>query len=159
MLAHMNQRVFVPLTTLLHKIAPEQQIDRFEVKCYSPAQALLMKNKLENIVLNLRQGKHVFQITSSQDQMQQMKSNSMIFTVIFVLIAVVSLLVGGIVIMNIMLASVQERTREIGVRLAIGARRKDIFIQFMVQTVLITTIGGLIGIGVGYSILDVVAIT
>jgi len=60
------------------------------------------------------------------------------------------------VIMNIMLASVQERTREIGVRLAIGARRKDIFIQFMVQTVLITTIGGLIGIGVGYSILDVV---
>lgn len=59
--------------------------------------------------------------------------------------------------MNIMLASIKERTREIGVRLAIGARRLDIFVQFMVQTVLITALGGVFGIVLGYAILDLVS--
>jgi putative ABC transport system permease protein len=73
------------------------------------------------------------------------------------MIGMISLLVGGIVIMNIMLASIKERTREIGVRLAIGARRTDIFVQFMVQTVLITGLGGVFGIILGYLILDLVS--
>jgi len=76
--------------------------------------------------------------------------------VIFFLIAVISLLVGGIVITNIMLASVKERTREIGVRMAVGARGKDILIQFLVQTMLITTLGGVFGILAGLSVLNVV---
>jgi len=88
--------------------------------------------------------------------MQQMEQNSKIFSMIFIMIGTISLLVGGIVIMNIMLASIKERTREIGVRLAIGARRTDIFVQFMVQTVLITALGGVFGIALGYAILDVV---
>jgi len=75
-----------------------------------------------------------------------------------VLIAVISLLVGGIVIMNIMLAAIKERTREIGVRLAIGARGWDIFLQFLVQTVLITGLGGVLGIALGYAILNRVGV-
>jgi len=86
-----------------------------------------------------------------------MEQNSQIFSMIFVMIGMISLLVGGIVIMNIMLASIKERTREIGVRLAIGARRTDIFVQFMVQTVLITGLGGVFGIILGYLILDLVS--
>jgi len=82
-----------------------------------------------------------------------MQANAKIMEAIFFLIAVISLLVGGIVIMNIMLASIRERTREIGVRIAVGARRRDIFIQFLVQTILITALGGVLGILLGFAIL------
>jgi len=156
MLEYMNQRTFIPLSTMLHKISPGSKIFMFDLKVSSPSEASSVKTRLENIILNLRQGKKVFEVSSAKEQMDAMKKNSLIFTVIFVLIAVVSLLVGGIVIMNIMLASVQERTREIGVRLAVGARRKDIFTQFLIQTVLITSLGGIVGIILGYTILGVV---
>ncbi len=156
MLEHMNRRTFVPLTTMFRKSAISQQINQLEVKANNPEEAVKLRTNLQNIILNLKQGRHVFEVSSAKEMMDQMKQNSMIFTVIFVLIAVISLLVGGIVIMNIMLASIQERTREIGVRLAIGARRIDIFIQFMVQAVLITTLGGVIGIMLGFGILNIV---
>jgi len=64
-------------------------------------------------------------------------------------VAAVSLLVGGIGIMNIMLASVTERTREIGIRRALGAKRKQIIYQFLIEAVVLSTIGGLIGLGLG----------
>ena len=72
-----------------------------------------------------------------------------IFNNVLAMIAGISLLVGGIGIMNIMLASVTERTREIGVRRALGAKRWDITLQFLIETVFLTVIGGLFGIGLG----------
>jgi putative ABC transport system permease protein len=140
---------------MLNKISPGTKIDQVEIIAENPDAAVALKKKLEPIVLQLKDGKRVFRVSSAQEQMDQMKQSSMIFGAIFVMIAAISLLVGGIVIMNIMLASIKERTREIGVRLAIGARRRDIFVQFMVQTVLITALGGVFGIGLGYAILDV----
>ena len=152
-LEYLNKRSFIPLSTMLSKITPGATIGELEIKAKSPESAIVLRKKLENIVLNLKSGKKIFEVSSAKEQMEEMNKNFMIFSVIFVLIAVISLLVGGIVIMNIMLAAIKERTREIGVRLAIGARGRDIFLQFLVQTVLITALGGVLGIILGYAIL------
>jgi len=156
-LEYMNRRSYIPISTLLSKIEPSQKIGSIEIKAQSPETARELKQKLDNIILNLKQGRQLFNVSSAQEEMETMKKNMIVFTAIFFLIGVISLLVGGIVIMNIMLASVKERTREIGVRIAIGARSRDIFIQFLVQTVLITSLGGLLGILLGYAILDLVS--
>ncbi len=156
-LEYLNRRTFVPLSTMMRKVSSEQKINRIEVKAASTEGAQDLRQKLDNIILNLRAGRPVFAVTSAKEQLDTMRRNSMIFTAIFVLIAVVSLFVGGIVIMNIMLASVKERTREIGVRIAVGARRMDIFTQFVVQTILITLSGGVLGIIMGYAMLDLVS--
>lgn len=156
-LEYLNQRSFVPLSTMLNKVVPGSRIGNLDIRAKDPQEAVVLRSKVENVVLNLRQGKQLFQVISAQEQLEAMRKNKMIFGVIFILIAVISLLVGGIVIMNIMLAAIKERTREIGVRLAIGARGRDIFLQFLVQTVLITGMGGVIGILLGYAILGQVS--
>jgi len=81
--------------------------------------------------------------------LKQAEETKRIFNIVLGSIACISLLVGGIGIMNIMLASVTERTREIGIRRAIGAKRKQIIIQFLIETIVLSTIGGFIGIGLG----------
>jgi putative ABC transport system permease protein len=84
--------------------------------------------------------------------LRQAEATKRNFNIVLGSIAGISLLVGGIGIMNIMLASVTERTREIGVRRAIGAKRKQIVVQFLIETVVLSTLGGFIGIGIGVSI-------
>ncbi len=156
-LAYLNRRAFVPLSTMIHKGTGTDRISSFTVKSKSAESAPELRQKLEAIILNLRFGEPVFIIESAQEEAEEMAENAKKFRAIFFLISAISLLVGGIVIMNIMLASIQERTREIGIRLTVGARRIDIFIQFLVQTILVTSIGGILGIISGLSILDIVS--
>ena len=90
-----------------------------------------------------------FQVNDMQEITRTMEQTTGIFTAFLAAIAAISLLVGGIGIMNIMLVSVTERTREIGIRLAIGAREKDVLTQFLVEAVMMSALGGVMGIGLG----------
>ena len=89
--------------------------------------------------------------------LEERRRTQFIFEVVMICIAGISLLVGGIGIMNIMLATVLERTREIGIRRAIGARQGDIIRQFLTEAVMISIVGGLIGIGFGFTLSRLIA--
>jgi putative ABC transport system permease protein len=93
-----------------------------------------------------------FTITSQEDMIQTLKESTGVFVLLLAAIAGISLLVGGIGIMNIMLVSVTERTREIGIRKSVGARRQDILLQFLVESATLSLLGGGIGILVGWGI-------
>jgi putative ABC transport system permease protein len=155
-LEYLNRQSFMPLSTMIHKLSEDDEIEGFDIKTATPDETVPLKQKIEAILLNLRQGQAVFRVEAAQEEAEKMARNMRIFSVVFVMISTISLFVGGIVITNIMLATIKERTREIGVRMAVGARRRDIFVQFLVQTVLITTLGGILGVGLGASILNLV---
>ncbi len=93
--------------------------------------------------------KQDYEVVVPLELIRQLEKQRRLWNFMFFIIASVSLLVGGIGIMNIMLASVTERTREIGIRRALGAHQRDIVVQFLVESVTLTTAGGLIGIGIG----------
>ena len=96
------------------------------------------------------------ELTVPLDRLEQAEREKDRFTMLLALIASISLVVGGIGIMNIMLATVTERTREIGIRRALGAKRRDITMQFLIEAVVQTTIGGLVGVVLGLLIIFVV---
>jgi len=156
MLDYLNYRSFIPLTTTIKRFSTDDEIYSFTVKTNNPDKTLELSEKLKAIMLNFTHGKPVFEVESGLERAENVGNDVKIFRVVFLMISMISLFVGGIVIMNIMLATVRERTREIGIRIAVGARRIDIFVQFMVQTVLVTTTGGLLGVALGVSILSYV---
>ncbi len=156
-LSYLNRRAFIPLSTMIKKGTGEDEITSFTVKAKDADSAPALGNKLEDIILNLRHGEPVFSVETAKENAEQIAKNQKNFQVIFFVVSIISLLVGGIVIANIMLASIQERTREIGIRIAVGARRMDIFFQFLAQTIIITAIGGMFGILTGLSILTFIS--
>ncbi|MDD2239117.1 MAG: ABC transporter permease [Kiritimatiellae bacterium] len=119
---------------------------------------------VEQILALLRQRHNIredqeddVKIFNMQDMLEMATSTAQTMTILLGAIAGVSLLVGGIGIMNIMLVSVTERTREIGLRMAVGARAADILLQFLVEAVVLSVCGGVIGIGLGYGMARVVS--
>jgi putative ABC transport system permease protein len=107
--------------------------------------------KVVNAILNsTHRNTQDFTVVIPADLLAQQQRTQTIFTYVMVAIAAISLLVGGIGIMNIVLATVLERTREIGVRRATGARRADIVRQFLTESVVISIAGGVLGIGFGF---------
>lgn len=98
-----------------------------------------------------------YSVVNQQDVMDAMSSVTSTMTLLLAGIAGISLLVGGIGIMNIMLVSVTERTREIGIRKAIGARRRDIMLQFLIEAAVLSMLGGIIGVGIGFAASEIYA--
>jgi putative ABC transport system permease protein len=114
--------------------------------------------KLRKHLLRLHREIKDYKIVVPEELLHQTQETQHIFNIAMSFIAGISLLVGGIGIMNVMLASVIERTRKIGIRRAVGARQMDILSQFVVEAVLISLVGGLIGIGAGFGISKVVSL-
>ena len=95
-----------------------------------------------------------FMVRTQDDMMSMMTSTTQTMTMFTLAIAIVSLIVGGIGIMNIMLVSVTERTREIGLRMAVGAKGQDVLWQFLVEAIALSLVGGLVGVGLGFGIAE-----
>lgn len=148
--------IFIPILTAQKKVFGTNfpgTVKMIVVKCQDPdVVSLAEKDITELLVLRHRIGKNQdndFEIRNSAEFQEKIKATTATFSILLFSIASVSLLVGGIGIMNIMLVSVTERTKEIGIRMAIGARASDIRWQFLIESLLLSIIGGLIGVIVG----------
>lgn len=148
--------LFIPILTVQKKVFGTDfpgTVKMIVVKCENPDVVSQTESDINEILtLRHRIGKNQekdFEIRNSAEFQERIKATTATFSILLFSIASVSLLVGGIGIMNIMLVSVTERTKEIGIRMAIGARASDIRWQFLIESLLLSIIGGLIGVVVG----------
>ncbi|MDQ0466789.1 macrolide transport system ATP-binding/permease protein [Caulobacter ginsengisoli] len=141
-----NLQVWTPYTTLMARLVRQPNVAQITVRLADGASASAAEKAIVQL-LKAQHRKQDFFVMSSDTMRRQLGQITLIFSVLFGSIGGISLLVGGIGVMNIMLVSVSERTREIGVRTAIGARRSDIMSQFMIEAVLVCLIGGAAGVG------------
>ncbi len=145
--------VLIPLHTLQRRIAGNFDINAIYVSAKDGVSTTKIKEDIEKL---MRERRHIasgeaddFFVRDMQEIMTTLTGTTRILTTLLGAVAAVSLLVGGIGIMNIMLVSVTERTREIGIRLAIGAMERDVLLQFLVESVVLSCFGGLFGIAFG----------
>ncbi|MGK3992915.1 ABC transporter permease [Sorangium sp. So ce1024] len=146
--------VFVPLSTHRSALFGQDHLSTISLQLASEDRSEAVIAQLEQL-LRLRHRLRAdqpsdFEVRSQAEMLATMGQITGTFTTLLGSVAAVSLIVGGIGIMNIMLVSVRERTREIGVRMAVGARRKDILRQFLVEAVVVSLAGGVAGVGLGY---------
>ena len=148
--ADQDDLVVMPLRTVQRRLTGTQDINRITVSVSEGASIDAVKDQLS---LLLRERRNIsanedddFRVLDTRQIAETLTSTTRILTMLLGAVAAVSLLVGGIGIMNIMLVSVTERTREIGIRLAIGALEREVLLQFLIEAVVLSSLGGLIGI-------------
>ena len=156
-----DEDIYIPLTTMLtrfHWEPTDAELSQITVKI-SASKQLQEAAAIVRTILNRRhRGVEDFKIAIPEELLRQSQKTQQIFNIVMGCIAGISLVVGGIGIMNIMLASVLERTREIGIRRALGARRHDILSQFLVESLLVSLFGGMIGVILGYAVPEIITL-
>jgi putative ABC transport system permease protein len=159
-----NQVVYVPLNTFQYRFFDvggnfKDELDGVDISLKDAADSSAAARVVNAILDSTHHDAGDFTITIPAELLAEQRRSQAIFTYVMVAIAAISLLVGGIGIMNIVLATVLERTREIGIRRATGAKRRDIVRQFLIESILISMGGGLVGIAFGYFLAWLIAVT
>jgi putative ABC transport system permease protein len=159
----MDDIVMVPLDTAMTRLSNSRNINMIVMSVVSKEYMEAAQKETE---LVLRESRKIadganadFDIMNQAEMIDMASATSRTLTTLLAAIAGVSLLVGGIGIMNIMLVSVTERTREIGIRMAVGGRKRDILLQFLTESVILSLMGGLLGIGMAFLACRVLSMT
>ncbi len=149
----LNNTIYVPINVVFNEIAGQEYIQEIDVSVHDTDQ---INQTIEDVRVLLRDQHNLeegdeddFQMQSAQDILGTVQTITSLLTAMIAAISGISLVVGGVGVMNIMLVSVTERTREIGLLKAIGAKEKDILMQFLVESVIMTLAGGVVGIVIG----------
>jgi len=154
-----DDTVILPYTTVMRRLGrPRTNLTSITLQAASPNLIPLIKSEVEALLTQRRSGREPdFMVRDQLELAETATATSRTMTLLLGAVAVVSFIVGGIGIMNIMLVSVTERTREIGIRMAIGARGRDILLQFLIEAVTLSIIGGALGICGGIAVSKVIA--
>ena len=148
--------VIIPYTTAMKKMYGKTYIDAIDVELSKNADTKAAEESIKEFLFSrhnvaLSQREDAFRVMNMAEMQKMMSQMSNVMSMLLASIAGISLLVGGIGIMNIMLVSVTERTREIGIRKAIGAKKRDILMQFLTESFVISFVGGVFGVFLGWS--------
>ncbi len=154
---NVDRAVLLPIDTVFMRLGTggdrrAERLDEIILKAGNPETQRLMPDLVETILLRLHSNVRDFEIIVPEELIRQQQETGKILGNVLLFVAGISLFVGGIGIMNIMLATVTQRTREIGVRRALGATRSDILGQFIIESLIISLLGGILGIGIGYGL-------
>ena len=151
--------VVIPYTSHMRRVSKRTFVNSILVQATSAETIEKAQQDITGLLMDRRKSREPdFTVRTQLEIAEMATSTSKIMSVLLGAIASVSLIVGGIGIMNIMLVSVTERTREIGIRMAVGARGHDILVQFLIEAVTLSAIGGLIGIGLGFGASRIIAV-
>ena len=156
-----DDAVIIPYTSAMKRLFGMTTLRTINVQTATASQLKPVQDQITSL---LRQRHRImpgrdddFMVRTQQEIAEAATATARVMSVLLAGIAAVSLVVGGIGIMNIMLVSVTERTREIGIRMAVGARGRDILVQFLVEAVTLSAIGGALGIGAGMGASQIIA--
>jgi putative ABC transport system permease protein len=147
-----DDTILMPLRTVQRRLAGTQDVNALMISVADGASIDRAKAQIERLMRERRRvGEHEddnFNVMDTRQIAEALSSTTRVMTVLLGAVAAVSLLVGGIGIMNIMLVSVTERTREIGIRLAVGALEREVLLQFLIEAVVLSSLGGLVGVAI-----------
>ncbi|GGM01290.1 macrolide export ATP-binding/permease protein MacB [Streptomyces cinereus] len=143
--------LYMPYTTVMRRMVGTSHVDSFIVLLKNTISSSAAEQAVSDLI-EQRHGTDDFRIQNSDSIRQTIESTTGTMTLLVSSIAIISLIVGGIGVMNIMLVSVTERTSEIGVRMAVGARQSDIMQQFLIEAILVCILGGILGISLAFAI-------
>jgi len=147
--------LYMPYTTMMSRLIGSAYIESFVALIDNNISSAAAESAISELMIS-RHGTDDFRIRNSDSIRQTIEATTATMTLLISSIAIISLIVGGIGVMNIMLVSVTERTNEIGVRMAVGARQSDIMQQFLIEAVLVCILGGLLGIGLAFAIGEII---